>query len=165
MYTLRDRVYGHGFEDSYAIWEVDQATTIIPFVKPLPATVVTYTRLNREPLERYERTMFYLKPAHNLLSRMTFGTYLLEPRDETATMIFWSFTVHAWFQSHGIGRFLLDCAVRQTQFAGYSRLVLFVDNRNWRAMRLYRRYGFDIEKPHSRLQWNLRCVYELPDGG
>ena len=55
----------------------------------------------------------------------------------------------------GVGRALLDAAVRHTREAGYPYLALYVDPRNEPARRLYRAYGFRDHRREAGL-WEMR---------
>jgi len=57
------------------------------------------------------------------------------------------------YQGHGLGRVMLSQGLHSLRQRGVQRAILFVDADNQSAQRLYRNYGFELEREDQLLRF------------
>nr|WP_203950539.1 GNAT family N-acetyltransferase [Microbispora rosea] len=75
-------------------------------------------------------------------------------------------TLNSTRQGVGVGRALIDAVAETAHQAGAARLWLITTNDNWRALRFYQKYGFDLVAVHRDAVTRSRALKpSIPETG
>lgn len=117
----------------------------------LPVTAETFARaFPGGTAERAQRVMLLLEPGGEAV-----GTVAAWRGDARGGRVHWLAVRPAW-QGRGLGSGLLLLALSRLRALGHERAWLITEAGRARALRLYRRWGFepDLRTPEDRTVWS-----------